>query len=220
VIGTNNGTGAVGIGVYGTQNGSGWGVAGTTPSGIGVNGVSPGGTGVQGTSDSYVGVLGTSGHIGVAGSSSSGTGVYGETGASSDYAIYGNGNFAVSGTKSAVVPAQDGRGHLTLYCMESQECWFEDFGAARLAGGSATVRIDPVFAQAIHTGEYHVFVQAEGQCQGLIVQDKNATGFVVQESGGGASDVPFAYRIVGRRRDVTAPRLNRVTPPKAPAPRR
>ena len=61
-----------------------------------------------------------------------------------------------------------------------------------------------------------MFVQAEGDCKGLIVRDKSATGFVVQELGGGTSDVPFAYRIAGRRRDVTAPRLNPVTPPKAP----
>jgi hypothetical protein len=119
-----------------------------------------------------------------------------------------------------VVPAQDGKGHLTLYCVESPECWFEDFGAARLSGGSAT-SASTWCSPRRSTGEYHVFVQAEGECRGLIVRDKNATGFVVQETGGGTSDVPFAYHIVGRRRDVAAPRLNRVTPPEPPpAPRR
>ena len=107
-----------------------------------------------------------------------------------------------------MVPAADGTGHLTLYCMESPECWFEDFGSARLSGGSATVRIDPGFAQTVHTGEYHVFLQAEGECKGLAVLDKTATGFVVRELGAGTSDVPFTYRIVARRKDVTAPRLN------------
>ncbi len=38
VRGINNGTGGLGIGVYGSQAGSGWGVYGTTPSGIGVYG--------------------------------------------------------------------------------------------------------------------------------------------------------------------------------------
>jgi hypothetical protein len=38
-----------------------------------------------------------------------------------------------------------------------------------------------------------------------------------QELGGGASSTPFAYRIVARRKDVSAPRLRRVTPPDAPA---
>ena len=40
-------------------------------------------------------------------------------------------------------------------------------------------------------GEYHVFVQAEGNCRGLFVRDKTATGFVVQELGGGASSSPL-----------------------------
>jgi hypothetical protein len=117
-----------------------------------------------------------------------------------------------------VVPAEDGGGHLTLYCIESPECWFEDFGSARLAGGSARVAIDPEFAQTVHTARYHVFVQAEGPCRGLFVQDKTATGFVVQELGGGASSVPFSYRIVAQRKDVTAPRLRRVALPGAPVP--
>jgi hypothetical protein len=38
VRGINNGTGALGIGVWGSQAGSGWGVSGTTASGIGVRG--------------------------------------------------------------------------------------------------------------------------------------------------------------------------------------
>ena len=64
-----------------------------------------------------------------------------------------------------MVPAADGKGHMTLYCMESPECWFEDFGSARLAGGSAVVRLDSEFAQTVETGEYHVFLQAEGECR-------------------------------------------------------
>lgn len=75
-----------------------------------------------------------------------------------------------------MVSAEDGNGHRTLYCMESPECWFEDFGSARLAGGSAKVAIDPEFAQTVQTAEYHVFVQAEGACRGLFVRDKTATG--------------------------------------------
>jgi hypothetical protein len=233
----NTGTGVAGDSVSGT------GVIGTSSAGTGVIGSSGANfyqaTAVLGTltstiggessaavkgvnkdtGNATIGVWGTQfgSGIGVYGTSSTGTGVSGSTGASSgNWAIYGNGNLGVSGTKSAVVPAQDGKGHLTLYCLESPDCWFEDFGAARLARGAATVRIDPVFAQTIHTGEYHVFVQPEGDCRGLIVRGKTATSFTVQESGGGSSDVPFAYRIVARRRDVAAPRLNRVTPPKVP----
>ncbi len=60
VRGINNGTSGLGIGVYGSQAGSGWGVYGITPSGIGVNGASGTGVGVWGTSTSSTGVYGTS----------------------------------------------------------------------------------------------------------------------------------------------------------------
>ena len=43
VRGINSGTGGLGIGVYGSQNGSGWGVYGTSPSGVGVYGQSSSG---------------------------------------------------------------------------------------------------------------------------------------------------------------------------------
>jgi hypothetical protein len=188
------------------------------------------GTGVAAAATSGRGVDAQStANYAVVGVSNSGNGVYGQISvapqagvvgrqldASGNWAVFGFGNIGASGTKSAVVPAQDGNGHLTLYCVESPEAWFEDFGSARLSGGAAQVVIDPEFAQTVDTAEYHVFVQAEGLCRGLFVRDKTATGFVVQELGGGASSTPFAYRVVARRKDVAAPRLNRVQPPKAP----
>ena len=100
VRGENEGTGGLGIGVYGSQNGSGWGVYGTTPKGIGVYGhsccylgvygYSPKSTGVlgssvcsfgvQGYSPKNVGVCGQSAcSYGVRGSSSKSIGVYGHS---------------------------------------------------------------------------------------------------------------------------------------------
>lgn len=77
VRGINNGTAGLGIGVYGSQAGSGWGVYGTAPNGVGVNGVSTTGTGVNGSSTSGAGVTGTSssgvGVSGVSNTNSSGT---------------------------------------------------------------------------------------------------------------------------------------------------
>jgi hypothetical protein len=218
-----------GTGIYASSTG-GVGVDGHSSSSNAVQGTSGSGTGVQGSSSSGYGLYGSSpNNYAVVGVTTSGNGVYGQVStanqagivgrqeaAGGNWAIYGFGNIGASGTKSAVVPAEDGNGHLTLYCMESPECWFEDFGSARLSGGSAAVKIDPEFAQTVHTAGYHVFVQAEGPCRGLFVRDKTATGFVVQELGGGTSSTPFAYRIVARRKDVSAPRLNRVTLPDAP----
>jgi len=58
--GNDNGTGGLGIGVWGSQNGSGWGVYGQTPSGIGVYGQSTSGYGTYGASASGIGVYGNS----------------------------------------------------------------------------------------------------------------------------------------------------------------
>lgn len=57
VRGINNGTGGLGIGVYGSQDGSGWGVYGVNPSGIGVYGNSTGaGYGLYGNSNTGTGL--------------------------------------------------------------------------------------------------------------------------------------------------------------------
>lgn len=58
ITGQNNGTTGNGVGVYGSQNGSGYGVYGTTPGGAGVYGNSTTGTGVYGQSVSGPSVMG------------------------------------------------------------------------------------------------------------------------------------------------------------------
>jgi hypothetical protein len=61
VRGINNGTGGLGIGVWGSQGGSGWGVYGSTPNGLGVYGnSSANGTGVYANSNSGTGLTATS----------------------------------------------------------------------------------------------------------------------------------------------------------------
>ncbi|MDQ0592365.1 hypothetical protein QFZ37_000734 [Chryseobacterium ginsenosidimutans] len=61
VRGINNGTGGLGIGTWGSQDGSGWGVYGVTPTGLGVYGNSSGsGYGVYANSNSGTGLNATS----------------------------------------------------------------------------------------------------------------------------------------------------------------
>jgi hypothetical protein len=59
VRGINNSTTGAGIGVYGTQAGTGWGVYGNTPDGRGVYGFSFSGTGLYGASTSGTGIFAT-----------------------------------------------------------------------------------------------------------------------------------------------------------------
>ncbi|MDN3695417.1 collagen-like protein [Chryseobacterium tructae] len=61
VRGINNGTGGLGVGVYGSQAGSGWGVYGSTPNGLGIYGNATGnGTGVYANSNTGTGLTATS----------------------------------------------------------------------------------------------------------------------------------------------------------------
>jgi hypothetical protein len=174
--------------------------------------------GVFGTSSQHAGVVGTSNALmGVYGFSTNNAGVVGQSANPNSFGGYffGNvvvtGNLTVNGTisspnKQAVVAFPDGTQRV-LYCMESPEYWFEDFGAAKLKRGRAAVKIDANFARVIKRGDYRVFVTPEGDCRGLYVRRKTAASFEVRELAGGKSNVAFSYRIVGRRNDIKAPRF-------------
>src|SRR5262249_45734925 len=127
-----------------------------------------------------------------------------ETNNPNAYAGVFNGNVHINGIftgtdKRAVVPFPDGTQRV-LHCMESPEPWFEDFGAARLRRGRATVKLDADFAKVIKRGDYKVFLTLEGDCRGLYVRRKSAANFEVRELMGGKSSVAFSYRVVGRRK--------------------
>jgi hypothetical protein len=167
--------------------------------------------GVLGTASDAPGVIGTSNaRIGVYGFSTANAGVVGES--VNSFAGYFAGSVVVTGNltvggmispnpKLAVVPFPDGT-HRALYCMESPEVWFEDFGAAKLKRGRAVVKIDADFAKVIKRGDYRVFVTPEGDCRGLYIRGKRVASFEVRELAGGESNVAFSYRIVGRRKDI------------------
>jgi hypothetical protein len=121
--------------------------------------------------------------------------------------IMAGGHLICSGTKSAAVPLDDGR-QVALYAVEATENWFEDAGAGKLSNGTATITLDPTFAQTVNTAtEYHVFLTPEGECEGLYVTNKTHTGFEVRELRGGHSDTAFDYRIMARRKGYENIRL-------------
>ena len=149
---------------------------------------------------------------GLYGYSVNANGIVGETSnpAASAGVFYGNvsisGNLTVAGSfnlKGCAVPFPDGT-HRTLYCMESPDVWFEDFGAARLKRGQTVVRLDADFAKVITRRDYHVFLTPKGDCRGLCVRRQGGASFEVRELMGGTSSVAFSYRIVGKRKDIKA----------------
>jgi hypothetical protein len=131
---------------------------------------------------------------------------------------------------SETAAVASGARRVALYAMESPQHWFEDFGGGRLANGSASVTIETTFAETVNANsDYHVFLTPEGDCRGLYVSHKTASGFEVHELSGGQSNVDFSYRIVALRRGLENVRMPDVTeqwkkvnaplPKSAPGPR-
>jgi hypothetical protein len=91
-----------------------------------------------------------------------------------------------------------------MFCPETPEVLFQDYGTGQLVDGSAHINIDPIFTKNITVDENHplkVFIQLEGDCSGVFVANKSATGFDVIELNGGSSNVPFSWSIVANRSD-------------------
>jgi len=155
-------------------------------------------------------------NMGVIGVSESGIGVYGACDEDGGVGGYFFGGLIVTGAKSAAVPHPDGS-HRLVYCMESPDSWFEDFGRAVLADGQAQIALDPDFAAIVETSDYHVFLSPEGENSGLYVSHLSPAGFEVHESHGGQSNIAFSYRIVARRRDIRPDRLAKTEVPRLAA---
>jgi hypothetical protein len=198
------GVGAPGIGVYGISYST------------GVRGEGTGtiGTGVYGAADAYGGhfVSDYPTGCGVYGHSTStlfGTGVYGECEATwpDGYGVYYVGGLGGSGGKSCVV--RTSQGPTLLYCQESPENWFEDFGEGSFAAGEATVRLDPLFSETVTIDSNHpmkVFI-APNQNIGAWWIEKGTDSFTVKAPDA-AEGARFDYRVVAKRKGFETRRLD------------
>lgn len=126
--------------------------------------------------------------------------------------VFVDGNLNATGAKPAVVPFPDGS-YRQLYCMESPECWFEDFGFGQLVAGGAVVELDPGFTAVVNTDVYHVFITEYDDHHGLYVTKRSSTGFEVRAKDGTATGT-FGYRVLAKRKDIVAKRFEAVTMPE------
>jgi hypothetical protein len=196
VRGINNGTGASGIGVYGSHAGSGWGVYGIATTGTGVRGqglvngvhgictstngngvlgvnnaASGGGAGVRGESSSF-------GGGGVAGFANSGTGVYGQALNNNTWAIYGS-----NGGSNSIGYAGyfNGRAHV----------------AGTLSKSSGSFKIDhPLDPE--NKFLYHSFVESPDMMNiynGIVVTDSSGYAMVEMPEWFDALNRDFRYQL-------------------------
>lgn len=118
---------------------------------------------------------------------------------STNYKIIGN------GTVSTVVDgATEGANKKIMFAPEAPEVLLEDYGTGQLVNGTATINIDPIFSANIDVNNARplkVFIQLEGDCNGVYVTNKSANGFTVKELQNGRSNVAFSWHIVANRKD-------------------
>lgn len=76
--------------------------------------------------------------------------------------------------------------------------------------------LDPDFAALIGIDDdnYHVFLSAEGDTDGIYVSLRDARAFSVQEHRGGTSNVWFSYRVVAKNKHRQPERLARLEEPE------
>ena len=128
-----------------------------------------GGFGVYGLSAKGHGLVGATASAGAAAVVGATNGVAGAYAAAFYGPVIVGGAFTVFGAKSAAVAHPDGS-HRRLYCVESPESWFEDFGKGQLECGRAEVTIDPDFAAVVLLDDFHVFLTQDRR-DGRVVGD-------------------------------------------------
>jgi hypothetical protein len=187
--------------VSGTSGGAGTGVYGSCDVGYGVAATSPHGVAVHAYSETEIGLYAQAGtsFLGRKGTSGFAAGIFVGP-------VIVAGPLTVYGTKSAAVPGPDGS-YRQLFCMQSPESWFEDFGDGQLVNGEAKIAIEVEFRSLVETKGYHVFLTPYGDCNGLYVTARTAAGFTVREQQNGRGNTSFCFRIVARRKDIPTQRL-------------
>ncbi len=109
----------------------------------------------------------------------------------------------VYGEKSRIAKTED-FGDRAFYCYESPSPMFGDIGEAVIAeDGIAYIDIDPIFGQAVNTGNYQVFLQKYGEGD-LYVSNRFSTYFSVL----GTPGLRFGWEIKAKQAGYDQLRLS------------
>lgn len=118
----------------------------------------------------------------------------------------GGTNYKINGPGAVSTIVDDLNGNkVNMFCPEAPEVLFQDYGVGQLINGSATILIDPILVNNIFVDASHplkVFVQLEGDCNGVYVTSKSQNGFKVVELQNGQSNTSFSWSIVASRKDT------------------
>ncbi|HPS61992.1 MAG TPA: hypothetical protein PLK82_02965 [Bacteroidales bacterium] len=93
-----------------------------------------------------------------------------------------------------------------VFAQAAPEILLSDFGTGTLSSGTCHIDLDPDYSNNISVNSDHpikVFIQLEGECNGVFVANKSKYGFDVIELHGGASNVSFSWSVVANRADLS-----------------
>lgn len=115
----------------------------------------------------------------------------------------GSTNYKIVGWGAVSTIVQDtNEEDVIMFAPEAPEVLFQDYGIGELENGKAFINLDPIITKNINVSEdkpLKVFIQLEGDCNGVYVTNKTKDGFEVIELNGGQSNVPFSWSIVATR---------------------
>lgn len=122
-------------------------------------------------------------------------------GVNSDFNV--RGNFAVTGSKNAIVPTS--RGMTAINAYETAEYYFGDIGETQTnSNGVVTVMIDPYFLETVNTlVPYQVFLTSYGDGN-VWVSSRSANNFTVKSSN---PNIHFAWEIKAKRKGYENDRM-------------
>ncbi|WP_194906411.1 hypothetical protein [Catenulispora rubra] len=131
------------------------------------------------------------------------TGVVGWVAQTSDTGLYTNGRMALSSGTAALTHLPTRHGHRVVTSPLVTEAELHISGSGHLTDGRARVEFDEDVADLVlytHHTPYRVLVTPTGRCAGLLVVEKTAGFFIVEEAGEGHSDAPFDWIVITRQR--------------------
>lgn len=183
---------------------------GTSFMGVGQNDASGGtwaiGAGMSGTADSGPGVSGYANSITVQAFG----GYFENDGAFANVGGWQSGPWVMrkivgNGTVNTIVDGLNSNEKVTMTCPEAPEVVFQDYGIGELINGYAKIDLDPIFSKNIIVDKDHpikVYIQLEGECNGVYVFNKSDLSFEVKELNNGNSNISFSWMVVANRSDV------------------
>jgi hypothetical protein len=209
VITAANGAGA-GVGMFGTVGQSaGFGVYGLNTNTSGTGGIfignnDPGSYLTAGSGVTGVGI--TTGAYFESSTAGTGEAIYTEQFGTAVRVNFWNGTqykILGTGTVSTIVKDELEK-PVVMFAPESPEVLLQDFGSGQLVNGRAHIDLDGTFAKNVSVAEsrpLRVFIQLEGDCNGVFVTNKTQNGFDVIELAGGSSNASFQWFVSANRAD-------------------